>query len=98
MHNKRYSPVEEVVVEEVEEVVEEVEEEEVVIGKVANCSKLNVRKGPSKKTDSIKVLEEGTLVFIDKRKSSSEFYRVNIENGNNSINGYCMKKFIEIQE
>lgn len=93
MHNKRYSPV---VVEEVEEEV--VEEVELLIGMVTNCSKLNVRKGPSKKTDSIKVLEEGTLVFIDERKSSSEFYRVSIENGNNSINGYCMKKFIEIQE
>ena len=96
MHNKRYSPVEEEVEEELLE--EEVEEVEELIGIVTKCSKLNVRKGPSKKTDSIKVLEEGTLVFIDERKSSSEFYRVSIENGNDSITGYCMKKFIEIQE
>lgn len=74
-----------------------VEEDVSLIGMVVRAAKLNVRKGPSVKTESIDIIEEGTLLIVDEKRSSNDFYRVTIDREEKVVEGYCMKKFIEIQ-
>jgi hypothetical protein len=68
--------------------------EEVKIGFVTNCKKLNVREEP--KTDSAIVCEVDyqTELMLDEKGSTEEFYKVCTATG---IEGFCMKKFIAIQ-
>lgn len=69
--------------------------EDVKIGFVTNCQKLNVREEP--KTDSAIVCEVDyqTELMIDENESTEEFYKVFTDAG---IEGFCMKKFITIQK
>ena len=95
-------PVEEVV-EVVEEVVEEipvVEEvvEEVkapVVGVVADCKKLNVRKAPNPNASVVCEIAVGTEVEIDEANSTGEFYKVVLASG---MEGFCMKKYISARQ
>lgn len=64
-------------------------------GLVANCQKLYVRKRPEPTAVPVGVIDEGTKVTIDSRRSTEDFYRVTVENG---VYGYCMKQFIEVEE
>lgn len=89
------------IVEEVAEVqvmqmstVEEAVPEIPVVGKVVDCSRLNVRVSPSANTNVITTLPVNTEVEIDLDKSTDEWYCVFINNGN--ATGYCMKKFISV--
>lgn len=63
------------------------------IGKVVNCVKLNVREDPSVKASVVFEITVGSTVFIDETCSTDEFYKICTEHG---VEGYCMKKFIEI--
>ena len=69
-------------------------EKKPVIGKVANCKKLNVRTEPNANADVIVVINEGTEVEVDDTFVNTDFYKVSIDA--NFVSGYCMKKFIEV--
>ena len=59
---------------------------------VVNCSKLNVRRGPSIDTASLCIVEGGSKLDIE--QFNEEWFKVLTEDG---ISGYCMKKFIDEQ-
>ena len=63
------------------------------LGKVVGCVKLNVREEPSTKASVVFEITVGSMVFIDETCSTDEFYKICTEHG---VEGYCMKKFIEI--
>ena len=63
------------------------------LGKVVDCIKLNVREEPSTKASVVFEINVGSTVFIDETCSTNEFYKICTEHG---VEGYCMKKFIEI--
>lgn len=63
------------------------------LGKVVGCVKLNVREEPSAKASVVFEIAVGSKVFIDETCSTDEFYKICTEHG---VEGYCMKKFIEI--
>lgn len=91
--------VEEVV--DTEEVIETVEVEaapapvEPKTGVVANCERLKVREKPSTINDLnvICKIEEGTKLLVSEEETYAEWYKVTLENG---VEGYCMKKFINL--
>lgn len=73
-------------------------EEEIAIpapqtGVVANCTKLNVRNNPNANADIITAIDKGVEVEIDETFNNKEFYKV----AAGSVNGFCMKKFIELK-
>ena len=70
------------------------ESEEIKIGLVSNCKKLNVREKPTVEAPVVCEIVCGTELMIDKKESTEEFYKVCIVAG---IEGFCMKKFIAIQ-
>lgn len=59
---------------------------------VVNCSKLNVRRGPSIDTASLCVVEGGSKLDIE--QFNEEWLKVLTEDG---ISGYCMREFIDEQ-
>ncbi len=63
------------------------------LGKVVDCVRLNVREEPSTKASVVFEITVGSTVFIDETCSTDEFYKICTEHG---VEGYCMKKFIEI--
>ena len=78
----------------VEEVVVAPEPKEVV-GVVKECAKLNVRTHPSMLASIITEIKVGTKVVIDETESTEDFYRVCTEAG---VEGFCMKKFIAVEQ
>ena len=67
--------------------------EEVKTGIVSGCAKLNVRRKPTIKAAVACVIDKGTKVVIDKKDSTKEWVKVTLDNG---VEGFCMKKFIQI--
>lgn len=65
------------------------------IGKVVGCLKLNVREQASTYSDVVCEISVNTNVMIDDDNSTNEFYKICTEFG---IEGYCMKKFIEVEK
>lgn len=65
-------------------------------GVVANCTTLNVRKGPSVESDVVSSIKCLTKVAIDEENSANDFYKISVTlSGSDSvIEGYCMKKYI----
>lgn len=63
------------------------------LGKVIDCVKLNVREEPSAKAFVVFEIPVGSTVFVDETCSTDDFYKICTEHG---VEGYCMKKFIEI--
>ena len=57
---------------------------------VVNCSKLNIRRGPSIDTTSLCIVEGGSKLDIE--QYNEEWLKVLTEDG---ISGYCMRKFID---
>lgn len=76
-----------------EVVVEEVVED--VVGIVENCTKLNVRVAPNSDADVECVILFDTEVIVNEKESTEDFYKVCLPSG---VEGYCMKRFIEIQK
>ena len=76
------------------EVEPEVPETEIrKFGKITGCKKLNVRKLPSRDSEIISELVEGSEIMIDDNESTALFYKICTEHG---IEGYCMKQFIKV--
>ena len=59
---------------------------------VVNCSKLNIRRGPSIDTTSLCIVECGSKLDIE--QYNEEWLKVLTED---AISGYCMRKFIDEQ-
>ena len=59
---------------------------------VVNCSKLNIRRGPSIDTASLCIVEGSSKLDIE--QYNEEWLKVLTEDG---ISGYCMRKFIDEQ-
>ena len=83
----------EVVTEETEVIEDKIPDEvpKPVYG-VVNCSKLNIRRGPSIDTTSLCIVEGGSKLDIE--QFNEEWLKVLTEDG---ISGYCMRKFIDEQ-
>lgn len=75
-----------------ENIVEEIKQE--ATGKVIDCDRLNVRKEDKKESDVLCIIEKDSEVQINLDESTEEFYKVVTPSG---IEGYCMKKFIEVK-
>lgn len=72
----------------------ETENEAVSInGVVDNCQAVNLREYPSVTSESLAVLQKGSVVEIDINESTDEFYKVFTSSG---IDGYMMKKYVRI--
>ena len=78
---------------EIHEELAEVSEPKERIGTV-NCALLNVRVSPMTNASVVCVLDRGAKVSITD-DSDDEFYNIYTETG---AYGYCMKKFITIEE
>ena len=59
---------------------------------VVNCSKLNIRRGPSIDTASLCIVEGGSKLDIE--QYNEEWLKVLTEDG---VSGYCMREFIDEQ-
>lgn len=70
-------------------------EEKPITGVVTDCLKLNVRKAPSINAEVVAVVPALTEVVIDMNKSTADFYRMS---ATDSIQGFCMKKFIAVRQ
>lgn len=66
----------------------------IAYGKIANCTKLNIRNKPRKDGDIVTVIDTKANVEIYPDESTKGWYKVNVK----GINGYCMKEFIEISK
>ena len=73
--------------------VELVEEPTILIGKVSDCKKLNVREEASKNAAVAKVIDCGETVLIVEEESTDDFYAVQVDD----VEGFCMKEFITIE-
>ena len=71
------------------------EPDPVIVGTVADCVKLNVRRAPSVKATVVCVIDRDAEVIIDEGKSNAEWYSVCTTAG---VNGFCMKKYITISQ
>lgn len=69
--------------------------EEVKIGVVSNCNKLNIREEPSLDANIVCEITSTTELMIDENESTEEFYKVFTMSG---LEGFCMKKFVTIQQ
>ena len=59
---------------------------------IVNCSKLNVRKGPSKNTDSLCVIESGSKLEVE--PFNEEWIKATTAEG---VSGYCMLEFVDVE-
>lgn len=72
-----------------------VESTPVLYGVVCKCERLNVRKEPAANSKVVRIIDKGTKVEIDEEKSTKDFYAVKV---NPNTSGYCMKKFLAIEQ
>lgn len=61
---------------------------------IVNCARLNVRVSPTRDASIVCILDRGAKVSIA-NDSGDEFYSMYTETG---VYGYCMKKFITVEE
>lgn len=76
----------------IEPVIEE-PKKEAKTGVVANCVALNVRQKPNLNAKVVCIINKDTVITIDKKASNKEWFKVTLDNG---VEGFCMKKFIQI--
>ena len=69
-------------------------EDNILLGLVSNCKKLNVRERPTVHAPVVCEIVCQTELMVDEKESTEEFYKVCTAAG---IEGFCMKKFIAIQ-
>lgn len=70
-------------------------ESDLVIGVVTNCIRLNVREEPNVSAPIITEVDALSELMVDVGKSDEEWYSVCTEAG---IEGFCMKKFVDIKQ
>ena len=63
-----------------------------VSGKINDCQKLNLREEPSREANIVEVLDENSVLLIDLKNSTEDFFKVEA----NGKFGYCVKKFVKI--
>lgn len=90
----KMEPVEPVVVMVPIEVVEPVAATKTTTGTVAHCNKLNVRSKPAMHADVLTILDAGAVVTIDIAKSNSDWLKISTAEG---VNGYCVRKFVDVK-
>ena len=73
---------------------DETNEPEYILGTVAGCAKLNVRKQPSTNAEVLFVIGKDSDVLVDLDESTDDWYKVYI----NEQEGFCMKKFIKLAQ
>lgn len=66
-----------------------------VIGIVVGCGRLRVREDPFNDAEVLTEIPVGTTVIVNTSEYDEDFFKVTLECG---MEGYCMKKFIEIEE
>lgn len=71
-----------------------VEEPKFVIGRVADCVKLNMREHPSADADVVCTIPVGTEVQVDVDNFYDGWFRVYTASGRE---GFCMKQFINVK-
>lgn len=78
------------------EIIEDEEQamDNIVIGIVNDCVKLNLREEPNKESAIVCELALQTEVMVDQNESTEDFYKVCTAVG---VEGFCMKQFIAIQ-
>lgn len=76
-----------------DDVVEE--QKPLIFGKVAGCSKLNVRQYPNLRSDVLCCLAENAEIEIDEDKSTNDFYAICTPTG---LEGFCLKEFVKISK
>ena len=59
---------------------------------IVNCSKLNVRKGPSKNTDSLCVIDIGSKLEVE--PFNKEWIKATTAEG---VSGYWMLEFVDVE-
>ena len=64
------------------------------IGKV-NTKLLNIRKEPDIKSEIIYRVENGSELMIEETASTKDWFKICTVSG---IEGYCMKKFIDVNK
>lgn len=69
------------------------EEANTIIGQVHSCTKLNIRKEPSKAAEIVAVVDRDDFLAIDFEQSNDEWYSVCTVAG---ISGYCMAEFVAV--
>ena len=67
---------------------------DIVEGIVSNCTKLNIRKVPKPGSDVVCVVDAGTLLQVDQKRSNKDFYKVTTEAG---AEGFAMCQFVTIE-
>lgn len=72
---------------------EPVNETEVAV--VTGCENLNVRKGPGLNYAIVCMIPAGTVLVVLNDSPEGDFYHICTENG---VKGYCMKKYVTIQQ
>lgn len=75
----------------VEETVNTVPIPKTINGIVANCTKLNIRKGPSTNAEILGIVNVDSEMEIDMNKSNDKWFYVSTAVG---IDGYCMRDFV----
>ena len=65
---------------------------------VAKCTKLNVRKEPSKNAPVICVIAKDNEITVNIDESTDDFYKIYTESKDVLVEGYCVKEFISIVE
>lgn len=65
-------------------------------GKVVNCGRLNVRKDPNTDAEVLTTIDSGCQITVEECGNNA-FYKVLFNQNGNTVNGYCMKDFIEIE-
>ena len=83
------------IVEEIVDTPKTIEQKPIVFGKVTGCAKLNVRQESNLQSDILCCLFKNDEIEIDEDKSTEEFYAICTPAG---LEGYCLKKFIEIRK
>lgn len=71
----------------------EVDKPVAVTGTVVNCAKLNVRAKADATADVLCVLDAASEIEVDVEKSTKDWVSVHTATG---IEGYCMRKFINV--
>lgn len=69
------------------------EETNTIIGQVHGCTKLNIRKEPSKVSEIVAVVDRDDFLAIDFEQSNDDWYAVCTVAG---ISGYCMAAFVAV--
>lgn len=76
-------------------VQDDTQPDEVSIGTVSNCARLNVRKSPRLNATVVQIIDDGAKVQVLTGFENKEFYKVITANG---VRGFCMKKFIKLKK